>query len=237
MIFSPSRPTASNQLTPTAPLVAATTVAVLLVHAGVLALWHLKPSDEPLRKRPDLTIEFFTPAPSPQAAPVSAPPEPQAVSRPSTPPSPVTQTKPAQPEPVITTNPVATAPPATTDTATAAESTPVASPNVSETAPTTLAMANTEADYKAAYLNNPRPPYPLSAARQGAEGRVLLLAEVLPDGRAGRVRLEKSSGHALLDASAMNTVRSWRFTPARKDGVVTTQSVLIPIDFTLQNRR
>jgi protein TonB len=98
-------------------------------------------------------------------------------------------------------------------------------------------MADTEADYKAAYLNNPRPPYPLAAVRQGAQGRVILWAEVLPDGRAGRVRLEKSSGHALLDASAMNTVRSWRFTPARKDGVVTTQAVIIPIDFTLQDRR
>lgn len=252
MIFSSSRPTASNQLTPTVPLVVATTVAVLLVHAGALALWQLKSSDQPLRKRPDLTIEFFTPAPSPMAAPVSPTPAPQAVSRPSRQPSPVTQTQPAQPEPVITTTPVATAPSSATataaestpvvtappeDTALVPESTPVASPNVSETAPTTSAMANTEADYKAAYLNNPRPPYPLSAARQGAEGRVLLLAEVLPDGRAGRVRLEKSSGHALLDASAMNTVRSWRFTPARKDGVVTTQAVLIPIDFTLQNRR
>jgi protein TonB len=98
-------------------------------------------------------------------------------------------------------------------------------------------MGNNEADYKAAYLNNPKPPYPFAAVRQGAEGRVLLLAEVLPDGRAGRVSLEKSSGHPLLDASAMNTVRSWRFTPARKDGVVTTQAVSIPIDFTLQNRR
>jgi len=235
VIFSPSRPTASNQLTPTAPLVVATTVAVLLVHAGALALWHLKPSDEPLRKRPDLTIEFFTPAPSPLAAPVSPPPAPKAVSIPNTPPSPLTQAQPAQPDTLATTSPVTSAPPVAT--ATAVESTPVALPNVSETAPTTLAMANTEADYKAAYLNNPRPPYPLSAARQGAEGRVLLLAEVLPDGRAGRVSLEKSSGHALLDASAMNTVRSWRFTPARKDGVVTTQAVLIPIDFTLQNRR
>ncbi len=235
MILSPSRPTASNQLTPTAPLVVATTVAVLLVHAGALALWHLKPSDEPLRKRPDLTIEFFTPAPSPLAAPVSPPPAPKAVSIPNTPPSPLTQAQPAQPDTLATTSSVTSAPPVAT--ATAVESTPVALPNVSETAPTTLAMANTEADYKAAYLNNPRPPYPLSAARQGAEGRVLLLAEVLPDGRAGRVSLEKSSGHALLDASAMNTVRSWRFTPARKDGVVTTQAVLIPIDFTLQNRR
>ena len=235
MIFSPSRPTAYNQLTPTAPLVAATTVAVLLVHAGALALWSLNPSDEPLRKRPDLTIEFFTPAPSPLAAPLSTTPAPQAVSKPSTQPSPLAQAKPAEPDPLATTSPLASLPPVAT--ATKAESTPIASPSVSETAPTTLAMANTEADYKAAYLNNPRPPYPLSAARQGAEGRVLLLAEVLPDGRAGRVSLEKSSGHALLDASAMNTVRSWRFTPARKDGVVTTQAVLIPIDFTLQNRR
>jgi protein TonB len=98
-------------------------------------------------------------------------------------------------------------------------------------------MGNTEADYRAAYLNNPKPPYPFAAVRQGAEGRVLLLAEVLPDGRAGRVSLEKSSGHALLDASAMNTVRSWRFTPARSNGLPTTQTVSIPIDFTLQNQR
>jgi protein TonB len=100
-----------------------------------------------------------------------------------------------------------------------------------------LAQDNAEADYKAAYLNNPRPPYPFAAVRQGAEGRVLLSAEVLSDGRAGRVSLEKSSGHALLDAAALNTVRSWRFTPARKGGVASTQTVSIPIDFTLQNRR
>jgi protein TonB len=100
-----------------------------------------------------------------------------------------------------------------------------------------LAQDNAEADYKAAYLNNPRPPYPFAAVRQGAEGRVLLSAEVLSDGRAGRVSLEKSSGHALLDAAALNTVRSWRFTPARKGGVLTSQAVLIPIDFSLQDRR
>jgi protein TonB len=100
-----------------------------------------------------------------------------------------------------------------------------------------VATTNSDADYKAAYLNNPKPPYPLTAVRQGAQGRVVLWAEVLPDGRAGRVQVEKSSGHAMLDASAMNTVRAWRFTPARQDGVVTTQAVRIPIDFTLQDRR
>jgi periplasmic protein TonB len=94
-----------------------------------------------------------------------------------------------------------------------------------------------DADYKAAHLNNPRPPYPQIAVRQGAEGRVLLLAEVLPDGRAGSVRVEQSSGHAVLDAAAMNTVRLWRFTPARKNGVFSTQTVRIPIDFNLNEGR
>ena len=96
---------------------------------------------------------------------------------------------------------------------------------------------NTDADYKAAYLNNPRPAYPLLAIRQGAQGEVLLLVEVLPDGRAGRIELEKPSGHAILDAAAMNAVRAWRFTPARKDGLLTTQTVRIPIHFSLKEER
>ena len=97
--------------------------------------------------------------------------------------------------------------------------------------------ATVDADYKAAYLNNPKPPYPRAAMRKRAEGQVILLAQVLPDGRAGKVRLERSSGHAILDAAAMNTVRLWRFTPARKDGVCLTQTVRIPIDFKLQEGR
>ena len=55
-------------------------------------------------------------------------------------------------------------------------------------------------------MNNPRPAYPLLAIRQGAQGQVLLLVEVLTDGRAGRIELEKSSGHAALDAAAINAV-------------------------------
>ncbi len=99
------------------------------------------------------------------------------------------------------------------------------------------AALNTDADYKAASLNNPRPVYPLLAIRQGAQGQVLLLAEVLAEGRAGRIELEKSSGHALLDAAAMNAVRTWRFSPARKNGLLTVQTVRIPIHFNLKDER
>jgi protein TonB len=229
------RPISTTQLKPPTPMLLATTVTVLLLHMAALGWWQLKSADEPLRKRPDLTVQFFTPAPLPVPEPVSQTTAPQLVASPSTQLIQVAPAKPAQADPVATTNALDTEAPVFT--ATAAENTPVASPSVSETAPATSAMANTEADYKAAYLDNPRPPYPLAAVRQGAEGRVLLSAEVLPDGRASRVSLEKSSGHALLDAAALNTVRSWRFTPARKGGVATTQTVNIPIDFTLQNRR
>jgi protein TonB len=230
------RPFAAPNLVPPTPVVVATALAVLVLHVVGVVGWRLKGADEPLRQRADLTIEFFTPAPVPTAAltPVQAVSNavplnnvaPQRNAQATPPPNPISS--PAQAEPAASS-------PSTENPTTGVATTDSPSP-IPTDAPT-LPMADTEADYKAAYLNNPRPPYPLAAVRQGAQGRVILWAEVLPDGRAGRVRLEKSSGHALLDASAMNTVRSWRFTPARKDGVVTTQAVIIPIDFTLQDRR
>jgi protein TonB len=224
---------AATQLSPPTTVVATTTVAVLLLHVAALLVWQQKSEDEPLRKRPDLTVQFFTPAPLPATPAVKPTPTPQSVANPSEQPSRVAPAEPTQPDVVATTNPESTVTPLAT--VTPAESTPVNSSKVSEAAPPSL--ADTDADHQAAYLNNPRPPYPLSAVRQGAQGRVLLSVEVLPDGRAGRVRLEQSSGHALLDTAAMNTVRTWRFTPARKDGMRTTQAVRIPIDFTLQTQR
>jgi len=90
-----------------------------------------------------------------------------------------------------------------------------------------------ESRYDVAALNNPKPPYPLSARRQGAEGRVVLRALVLEDGRCAEVRIVRSSGHALLDESALTTVRRWRFLPATRAGTPVTASVDVPIAFRL----
>jgi periplasmic protein TonB len=98
------------------------------------------------------------------------------------------------------------------------------------------AAPTADADYKSAYLQNPKPPYPPLAFKARMEGKVILLAEVLGDGRAGQVRILTSSGHELLDQSALSTVKNWKFTPARKDGVIITQAVRIPIIFSLKNR-
>ena len=99
----------------------------------------------------------------------------------------------------------------------------------------TESVRTAEPDYKAAYLNNPRPPYPRNAHRFGIEGTVILQAEVNEDGAPLQVRVFQSSGNALLDESALNTVAKWRFRPARKDGVMVRAFVKIPITFSLRS--
>lgn len=134
--------------------------------------------------------------------------------------------------------PPASAPNASTRTAESSAESSVATQTSNPTESATKAtpsILTSEADYQATELNNPKPLYPPRAIQQEAQGRVLLLVEVLPDGRAGRVTLDKSSGHAILDQSAMNTVRRWRFKPAQRDGAWITQTIRVPIDFTLKD--
>jgi protein TonB len=83
------------------------------------------------------------------------------------------------------------------------------------------------------YLNAARPAYPLMARMRGYEGMVVLAVEVLTDGRPGEVRIKKSSGYALLDQSALNAVRAWRFEPARKMDTPLVMTVDIPVRFSL----
>jgi periplasmic protein TonB len=258
-------------LAPKRALVLGAGVLVVAAHAFALWLWVKAETPPEVVKRPDLSIEFYTPPPvravAASAVPSTPPPKKPAPApaparvAPAPVPPPVTTAQPVQkvsplaerPEPLKQalvqqakpTEPAAqeapnTAPsdlalpleqPATT------EATPAAPATAAVQEPVMATAATVDADYKAAYLNNPKPPYPRVAMRKRAEGQVILLAQVLPDGRAGAVRLERSSGHAILDAAAMNTVRLWRFTPARKDGVFLTQTVRIPIDFKLQEGR
>jgi protein TonB len=83
-----------------------------------------------------------------------------------------------------------------------------------------------------AYGVNPEPPYPLAARRMGLQGTVLLRVVVGADGSPVSVAVLQSSGHAMLDASAADTVRArWRFVPARRNGVPVEDTVQVPIRF------
>jgi len=83
------------------------------------------------------------------------------------------------------------------------------------------------------YANNPSPVYPPEARAQGYEGEVLLRVEVLGNGRVGQIEVKKSSGHKVLDQSALMTVKQWKFIPAKKGDIAIPFWVNVPIKFQL----
>jgi TonB family protein len=85
------------------------------------------------------------------------------------------------------------------------------------------------------YKENAPPVYPEIARLRGYEGIVLVFAEILPDGRVGKIKIRKSSGYAILDQSAIQAVKPWRFEPAKKSGNPFAAWVELPIKFILHN--
>lgn len=114
-----------------------------------------------------------------------------------------------------------------------AEAPPVQMPAV-PSAEAVAPVTDNVPDYKAAYLNNPRPPYPMVARRMGWEGRVVLNVEVLAEGSCGGINVFRSSGHDVLDNAALRTVKGWRFMPASRAGQPVTQWFKVPIQFSLK---
>lgn len=84
------------------------------------------------------------------------------------------------------------------------------------------------------YAENPKPLYPREAKKKGYEGEVLLRVEVLPDGGVGEIEVRRSSGHPILDRSAISAVKQWKFIPAKKGETPVTVRVNIPIAFQLR---
>jgi protein TonB len=85
------------------------------------------------------------------------------------------------------------------------------------------------------YSYNPKPRYPRQARNAGREGTVMLRVEVLFSGRVGRIRVDKSTGYTILDAAAVEAVKRWRFTPAKRGSRSVTTWVLVPIEFNLRD--
>ena len=66
--------------------------------------------------------------------------------------------------------------------------------------------------------HNRNPVYPVTAARLGEQGAVILLIHVSPEGLPASIDIQESSGYDSLDQSARDAVSSWHFLPAVKDG-------------------
>lgn len=214
-------------------------LVVTLAHAGAwYGIKHLRDEAPPARTFKVIEAALLSPpapAPMPHLLPVAPPPprktppppRPQAAPAPlpvAAPAVPAAEPRPAQ----IVAAPPAPEPEPEPPAIVAPAPVPVPSP---PPAPAILEAPR----FNAAYLNNPSPTYPALARRRGQEGRVLVRAEVLPDGRCSRVELRQGSGHALLDEAALEAVRKWRFVPARKGDVAVSAWVDVPIAFKLNN--
>ncbi len=160
--------------------------------------------------------------------------QPAEIKPPEAKPLPVTKPQPVfqKPQPRPTPTPVIEA----TQSQVATANAPVASPpDVKPAPPAPPAEAPVvQARFDADYLKNPAPPYPPLSRRMGEEGKVILRVSVNPQGGADQVEIRSSSGSQRLDESAVNTVKHWKFIPAKRGDSAVQSWVLVPIVFKLE---
>lgn len=86
-------------------------------------------------------------------------------------------------------------------------------------------------------LNNPKPPYPLTSRRLNEEGKVVLNVCVSLSGLVENLKLEKTSGYQRLDDIAIETVKKWKFIPAKNQDRDINACYLLPVQFILRKER
>ena len=233
------------------PRIAPTTLGIVIaLHAALIfALAQYQTQVTP--PVPPVMVNLITPEPAPEPPkPEITPPKPLPAA-----PKPVkkkVQPKPEKkPEPVPVVQPepqlVAQAPdPVPAPTVAAPEPTPPAPvaetpPPQPQAAPQPVPKApepvEEEVDppkFNADYLDNPAPRYPPLSRRMGEQGRVLLRVHVAAGGGAMEVTLHKSSGFERLDRAALETVKQWKFVPARQGDKPVSAWVIVPIQFNLK---
>ena len=84
------------------------------------------------------------------------------------------------------------------------------------------------------YESNPWPVYPRLPDRTRPEGVVRLRVKVSAAGTVEGVRLERSSGHEVLDRAALEVVPRWRFIPATMGGKPVALETTVTVPFRLK---
>jgi TonB family protein len=81
---------------------------------------------------------------------------------------------------------------------------------------------------------NPKPPYPLLSRRMGEQGDVDLRLCLTYQGQIESVSVIKSSGYKRLDSSALETVKTWKFSPLEIVDASSFDCYRLPIHFKLE---
>lgn len=160
------------------------------------------------------------------------------------PPQPPEPMPPPRSEPVHTEmrrppTPAAAAPVIESPTAATAPMAPVSSSSsvvASDPPSSSGTPAGSGATQTLAYAGALRTVYPAASARAREQGSVLLRVLVDATGAVQEVRIERSSGHARLDAAARDAVLHGRFRPVMRDGAAIPAWGLVPIEFRLDRR-
>ncbi len=80
------------------------------------------------------------------------------------------------------------------------------------------------------------PAYPKQSLRLGEQGKTVLLVELDELGRVVSVNVKTKSGYTRLDEAAINAVKTWRCSPAKRNGAAVRSVALQPFNFVLKGR-
>jgi protein TonB len=189
------------------------------------------PRPQPPRPRPPKPV--VAPRPIPRLAPALPAPEPP-MPLPEAPPEMPAVPAPPAPAPAPESAPNAASTSDDSSTADAASSGASASDSSSTANAAPSGASLVEARFDAAYLHNPKPPYPAHSKRLREEGTVYLRVHVLSNGKTDQVDIRRGSGFARLDESARMTVLRWRFVPKQRGNETVASWVIVPIRFNLE---
>ena len=232
-----------------APRIAPTTLGVVIaLHAALLfALAHYRTEVTP--PKPPVMVTLITPEPAPE------PPKPEITPPKPLPAAPKPVKKKVEPKPEKKPEPVPVVQPEPQLVSKAPDSVPAPAVAAPEPAPMEEIPPAPQAEplppmtekpapvedvpvdpprFNADYLDNPAPRYPPLSRRMGEQGRVLLRVHVAAGGTAMEVTLHKTSGFERLDRAALETVKQWKFVPARQGDKPVSAWVIVPIQFNLK---
>ena len=192
---------------------------VLVLHATALyGLWQRRLIPSP-QEAMTLFVNFIAPpAPEKKEEPKLPPPKPKPIEKP----------KPrqiiAETRVIVPTDYVAPPPPEKSSPEPVIQAPPMPLP------PGPMALSS---ELSVACPERSAPAYPAQSRRLGETGVVVLRVELGESGNVALARVDRSSGYPRLDEAALAAVRTWRCTPATRNGHPVRAVALQPFNFIL----
>lgn len=192
---------------------------VLALHAAALyGLWQHRLIPSP-QEAMTLFVNFIAPpAPEKKEEPKLPPPKPKPIEKPQ-PRQIIAETR-----VIVPTDYVAPPPPEKSSPEPVIQAPPMPLP------PGPMALSS---ELSVACPERSAPAYPAQSRRFGETGVVVLRVELGESGNVALARVDRSSGYPRLDEAALAAVRTWRCTPATRNGHPVRAVALQPFNFIL----